>query len=128
MTKPGAKRPKKTGVHRKPSPRPVSPHFSFDALFLPAATPEHRFHPERKWRFDFAWAPQRIALEIEGGTWQYGRHNRATGFLRDMEKYREAALLGWMVLRVTPEELKDGTAASLVDRAFGARQLEVKHP
>jgi hypothetical protein len=31
------------------------------------ATPEHKFHPVRKWRFDFAFPPQMVAFEFEGG-------------------------------------------------------------
>ena len=52
---------------------------------------EYRFHPTRKWRFDAAFPSEKVAVEIEGGVWKYGRHNRASGFLNDMEKYNEAA-------------------------------------
>ena len=31
-------------------------------------TPEYRFHPTRKWRFDYAWPENKIALEVEGGS------------------------------------------------------------
>jgi hypothetical protein len=108
-------------ARRKPGVRlqtPSHPHFTFPLLGLPEATPEYRFHPDRKWRVDWAWCPEKIALEIEGGAWQYGRHNRATGFLKDMEKYRELAIAGWLVIRVTPQELASGLAAELIKRAF----------
>ncbi len=72
---------------------------------LPHPTPEHHFHPERMWRFDYAWPEHRIALEVEGGVWTQGRHTRGSGFVKDMEKYNAAAVLGWRVLRVTPEKL-----------------------
>lgn len=29
--------------------------------------PEYRFHPTRKWRFDFAIPHIKVAIEIEGG-------------------------------------------------------------
>src|SRR6187551_2874790 len=29
--------------------------------------PEHRFHPTRKWRFDYAFPIAMLAVEIEGG-------------------------------------------------------------
>jgi hypothetical protein len=64
-------------------------------------TPEYKFHPTRRWRFDYALEPLRIAFEVEGGIWVNGRHNRATGFISDCEKYNEALLLGWRVFRVT---------------------------
>ena len=72
---------------------------------LPEPVPEFRFHPVRKWRFDFAWPDQMIALEVEGGLWVRGRHNRASGFLKDMEKYNTAESMGWHVFRTTPKEL-----------------------
>lgn len=66
---------------------------------------EHRFHPSRMWRFDYAIPERRIALEVEGGVWTQGRHTRPRGFLGDMEKYNAAAVLGWRVVRTTPDRL-----------------------
>lgn len=72
---------------------------------IPAPLPEHRFHPRRKWRFDYAWPGLSVALEIEGGIWTQGRHTRGAGFLKDMEKYNTATLMGWQVYRCTPGTL-----------------------
>ena len=63
---------------------------------------EYKFHPTRKWKFDFANPELKIAVEQEGGVWIRGRHNRGTGFLNDIEKYNTAVLLGWKVLRYPP--------------------------
>ena len=57
----------------------------------------------RRWRFDFAHRPSKTAIEIEGGVWSGGRHTRGSGYVGDCQKYNEAALLGWTVLRLTPE-------------------------
>lgn len=65
---------------------------------------EYRFHPTRQWRFDYAIPDLRIAIEIDGGIWINGRHNRASGYLGDMEKFNTAATLGWVVLKFTPRE------------------------
>lgn len=65
---------------------------------------EYRFHPERKWRLDFAWPSYKLAVEIEGGVWVRGRHVRGIGFVKDMEKYNELAILGWCLLRFQPKE------------------------
>ena len=66
---------------------------------------EYRFHPTREWRFDFAIPAVRVAIEVEGGVWNGGRHFRPEGYLRDMEKYNEAAACGWLVIRTIPSEL-----------------------
>jgi very-short-patch-repair endonuclease len=79
---------------------------------------EYAFHPRRKWRFDFCWPEQQLALEIEGGTWIRGRHSRGQAFESDCEKYNEAALLGWRVLRVTTNMVQDGRALKYVERAL----------
>lgn len=76
---------------------------------LPKPTPEYRFHSKRVWRIDYYFTNPingiRIALEVEGGIWNYGRHNRPSGFIKDMEKYNSLALEGILLLRVLPREL-----------------------
>jgi very-short-patch-repair endonuclease len=67
---------------------------------------EYVFAPPRRWRFDFAWVKQRVAVEIEGGLWMRGRHTTAKGMLADMDKYNAAAALGWFVLRFAAEHLR----------------------
>lgn len=66
---------------------------------------EHRFHPSRKWRFDYAFPELKIAIECDGGVWMGGRHNRPKGYIKDMEKFNAAAELGWVVLKFTPQQL-----------------------
>jgi len=92
---------------------------------LPTPTPEFRFHPRRRWRFDWAWPPQKLALEVNGGAFLVtgGRHTRGAGFRRDLEKFSEAAILGWRVLYVLPEHLGDGRALMLAERALAGCHL-----
>lgn len=73
---------------------------------LPAPTPEYRFDPTRRWRFDYAWPEHKVALEVEGGVFIRGRHSRGAGMIADMEKYNRAAVLGWAVIRCVPSALK----------------------
>ena len=87
------------------------------AFGLPEPSAEFRFHPRRRWRFDWLFA-HRVALEIEGGAWTRGRHTRGKGFVADLEKYNEAQLAGYVVLRVTPEQVNSGEAFALVKRAL----------
>ena len=84
----------------------------------PGVVEEHRFHPDRRWRFDFAWPDKMIALEIEGGAWTQGRHTRGKGYEGDCEKYSEAAILGWKVIRATTGMMKDGRGYNLLDKAL----------
>lgn len=79
---------------------------------------EHRFHPSRRWKFDFAWPSRLLALEVEGGTYAGGRHTRGAGYGKDIEKYNEAALCGWRVLRADAKQVADGRALNWVDRAL----------
>ena len=75
---------------------------------------EYRFHPTRKWRFDFCWPEQRLAVEIEGSVWTNGRHTRGSGFIADTEKYNTATLMGWRVLRFDGGAVNDGTAIQTI--------------
>lgn len=78
---------------------------------------EYRFHPTREWHFDFAIPACRVAIEVEGGAFIGGRHIRPDGYLRDMEKYNEAAAAGWLLIRVLPTELLSLRTLQLIVRA-----------
>lgn len=81
----------------------------FDQLWKAAGGPplerEFRFDEKRRWRADFAHLPSRTLIEIEGGIWIRGRHNRPAGFVADLEKYLEATLSGWTVVRLADVHL-----------------------
>ena len=81
---------------------------------------EHRFHAERKWRFDFAWVAERVAVECEGAIWAGGRHTRGAGFEADCEKLSEAAAVGWLVIRATKPQIDSGRALEWARRALEA--------
>lgn len=81
---------------------------------------EWKFHPTRKWRFDFAWTDRKIALEQQGGLFSGGRHTRGAALLQEHEKLNAAAVLGWRVVFATPQNLKSremlATLRQLLDR------------
>ena len=79
---------------------------------------EYKFHPTRKWRFDFAIPEHKIALEVEGGVWTGGRHTSSTGFLKDMEKYNTATSMGWRVFRTTPNDLYNSKTLNMLKNAI----------
>lgn len=75
---------------------------------------EYRFHPERRWRFDFALPEKKLAIEIDGGIWNAGRHSRGKGQINDMEKGNAAVCLGWQILHFEPRMISDGYAMRVV--------------
>lgn len=68
---------------------------------------DYRFHPVRQWRFDFSWPDKMVAVEMEGGTFQGGRHTRGKGFEGDCTKYNTATCMGWRILRFTALTLRE---------------------
>ena len=68
---------------------------------------EHRFHPERKWRFDFAVPEKMIGIEYDGLQNAKSRHTTLVGFTGDTEKMNAAQALGWKVLRFTVKNYKN---------------------
>lgn len=93
--------------------------YRFQMLWEAAEGPplqrEFRFHEKRKWRADFAYLPGRVLIEIEGGIWVNGRHNRAAGFNADLEKYLEASLAGWRVFRFGADQITMENVRRLLD-------------
>lgn len=80
---------------------------------------EFRFAEERRFRFDYAIGLPKLGVEIEGGVWLRnggGRHNRGSGFVRDIAKYNLAAIHGWRILRFTPQDVLRGVARSTLRR------------
>lgn len=88
------------------------------SMNLPTPTAEHRFTKVRKWAFDLAWVEQKVALEIEGGAFVGGRHTSGAGFIADMDKYNEAAIQGWILLRIVPKQAKTDRVRGLIFRAL----------
>jgi very-short-patch-repair endonuclease len=102
---------------------PKSPS-SLEARFLmlwnhvkgPDLEREYRFHHERRWRADFAHVGARVLIEIEGGIWVNGRHNRAAGFNADLEKYLATGLAGWRVFRFGPDQITLGNVERMAEQ------------
>jgi len=95
-------------------PKALSPGEECFALHCIAegleAVREYKFCPQRRWRFDFAFMAQRIAVEVEGGIFIGGRHGRGPAFVKDCDKYNTATKMGWRVLRYSTEMVLAGTA------------------
>ena len=85
---------------------------------LPVPVAELKFHPDRRWRFDWAFQSQRLALEVQGAVFTQGRHTRGPALLKEHEKLNAAAALGWRVLFVTPSQIANGGAVAIAQAAL----------
>lgn len=87
--------------------------------------------PERRWRADIAFPRVRVAIEIDGGTWTLGRHNRPGSVLKDMEKGNGYAARGWLVFHTPWEWIEDGEKVrglkAAICQAIIRRQIEMVH-
>lgn len=87
--------------------------------------------PERRWRADIAFPRVRVAIEIDGGTWSLGRHNRPGSVLKDMEKGNGYAARGWLVFHTPWEWIEDGEKVrglkAAICQAIIRRQIEMVH-
>ena len=82
---------------------------------------ELKFHPTRKWRFDYAFPFLMIAVEVDGGVWTGGRHINPAGYINDMEKLNTAASMGWLVLRITTDDRFASKTFELIKKAVEYR-------
>jgi hypothetical protein len=117
MTKPKATNKAKA----KEQARKLAELVDINLSVLPGYTKEHIFHPERKWRFDYAWLDLKVALEIHGGVFTNGRHTRGKGFTEDKVKMNEAQLLGWIVIEATTAQVKNGQMLNWINEAVRNR-------
>jgi hypothetical protein len=79
---------------------------------------EHRFDPERRWRFDYAWPDAKVALEVQGGLFNGGRHSRGPALLKEHEKLNAAACAGWRILYTIPRDLCTKDVIEMIKRAI----------
>ena len=94
---------------------------TIESIFRIECVKEYRFDAKRKWRIDYAIPKHKIAIEVEGGVWTNGRHTRASGFLRDIEKYNAMAVSGWILIRVTPEGKLKKSTIDIIQQAINYR-------
>jgi len=111
----------------------------FDKIFfsmlaeykLPKPKTEFVFHPDRNWKFDYCYPDKKIAIEKEGGIFNQkktkkdgttyiskGAHGSITGILRDIEKYTEAAILGYRVIRIVASDFLKWESIEKIQRAY----------
>lgn len=95
---------------------------------------QFKFHPERKWRLDFAFPDVHVGVEIDGGIFaaenggEAGKHARGAGRCADMEKRNAAGELGWVILNYGPPHIRSGEAALQIERVVTARRAVAVTP
>lgn len=94
---------------------------------LPKYSKEFSFHPERRWRFDYAWTEIKVALEIHGGVFTNGRHTRGKGFTEDKVKMNSAQLLDWIVIEATAAQVKSGDMLVWINKAIAKRNNDASN-
>jgi very-short-patch-repair endonuclease len=90
----------------------------YDELFRmlkkydPATQKEVFFHQimrtTRRFRADFYCPNLRLIVEVNGGQWIAGRHNRGGSYQKDLEKINLAQVNGIRILQFTYEMLERG--------------------
>ncbi len=84
---------------------------------------EHKFHLERKWRFDFALPDKKIGIEYEGINSQKSGHTTLSGYTKDTDKYNEAQALGWNVIRFTVKNYK--SVIAVLERSLEKNDIDL---
>jgi very-short-patch-repair endonuclease len=81
----------------------------------PELVEEYRFHPVRKWRYDFAHISSKVAVELQGGIWSGGRHGRGYGIVGDYEKMNESQFCGWTVIQLSSKQITMENAEKILE-------------
>lgn len=96
---------------------------------LPPPALEYQFVSFRDWKFDLAWPELLVAVEIQGGSFggkpcpvckrrPGGRHNSGPAMRDEFEKLAHAAIRGWSVIPLMPEQVKEATGLDWIRRAL----------
>lgn len=114
--KPAKREPERRKLLTPPSRDIIIEYFVSQSL--PRPEREYRFHPDRKWRFDYAFIYGGLAVEKQGAIFTNGRHTRGAALLKEYEKLNAAAELGWRVLFFTPQQICTMEAVDIIRRAL----------
>ncbi len=110
----GKKSEKRVAVPQPPSQGEET--FAFHcAVHKLSPTREHVFHPDRKWRIDFAWPDLKLAVEVESSV-----HRIRSRFAGDLDKYNALNRDGWTLLRYTRKMIESGQAINEVTAVLEA--------
>ena len=113
ITGPRADKPAKPVLPRPPSYLEMMLANHLEWAQVHGWSREYRFDPERKWRIDFCWPVQRLAVEVQGEV-----HRIKKSFDADIEKIQQLTLQGWRYLPVSSADIRRGRAVDLIRQAL----------
>ena len=109
------------------------------AAHLPEPARQYHWHPQRRYRSDFAYVPERLLVEVQGGVWgrynartgewEAGKrsgHSGGTGMEGDCRRTCDALEHGWRILPVTPDMVASGEAVARIERVLTAIWQETR--
>jgi hypothetical protein len=80
---------------------------------------EWRFATPRRFRFDFAHLPSKVAIELQGGIFTSNtRHINGAALVKEHEKLNLAALYGWRLFYVSAKTVNDENIYRLIATAI----------
>ena len=86
---------------------------------LPPPVRQAQLVPGRKFAHDFYWPRQKLAVEVNGGTWTKGAHSSGAGIERDYEKNALALQEGVKTLFVSGQQVRSGQALLWIGKLLG---------
>lgn len=97
------------------------------------AAPRHWYSRQRQhrrgWKCDYIWRDHRLIVEVEGIVYGgKGRHQTEAGLSMDAEKYNAAAILGYTLLRYTPQQLAKGRFHGELEALIALGRLRADPP
>jgi very-short-patch-repair endonuclease len=91
----------------------------------PSLETEFKFCPTREWRADYRIG--NVLIELEGGVFSGGRHNRSGGYSEDCAKYNMAAMLGYTVIRIPTGFATDNYLQQII-KFLQEQHGQINHP
>ena len=79
---------------------------------------EFQFCKDRKFKSDYYLPQLNLIIECEGGIYTGQAHGSIKGILRDIEKYNLATILGYKVLRYTPDRLYSNEVLNAIKQIY----------
>lgn len=68
----------------------------------------------KTYKVDFCIVGLALCIEIQGGQWSGGRHQRGGGYAEDRRRVRDLTFEGWTVLEYTTDDIQDTTVNATI--------------